>query len=118
MDPRENKLPKWAQELLQQERMKYLVRFPDQPAPEPDISEHIGHGKAPRLQWIYSQNSSGVYRHWVGKTGYLYHDAAEEGHGSQVRGKYWLHKEDAELAHLWAVCTECALRILRAKGGA
>jgi hypothetical protein len=116
-DPRETKLPKWAQDLIAEERMKYLVRFPDRPCPEPDIMEYTGHSRdAPRHTWIYSENSYRVFAHWVGKNGYLFADEREGGSGAQVRGHYYLNKEDAELAHLWRVCRECALRILKARG--
>ena len=115
-DPREKKLPKWAQELLHEERMKSVVRFPDEPSPEPDISEHIGSAAAPRGQYIYSITPNGVFTHWVGKSGYLYSSQKEESFGSQVRGDFWLSKDDARLAYLWRVCTRAAKGILKAMG--
>ena len=115
-DPRENKLPKWAQELLYQERMKSVVRFPDEPAPRPDISERIGSARAPKGQWIYSQNLYNVSPHWIGKDGYMYKTTDESSFGSQVRGDFWLSREDARLAHIWNVCTYAAKSILEAQG--
>ena len=115
MDPREHKLPKWAQDLLTQERMNCVVRFPDEPAPPPDISEELGHARAPRSSWIYSTNVRGVRAWWVAENGYIYKGMSASGFGTPVRGNFWLKEEDAHLAHLWDVCTCAARDILRVR---
>jgi hypothetical protein len=113
-DERESKLPRWAQDALAHERKAALVRFPDQPRPTPDISEPTGHGRAPREQWIYSQNVSGVFAHWVGSNGYLFRSEKEGSFGSQVRGNYYLTAEAALLAHRWHVAEMAAHSMLMA----
>jgi hypothetical protein len=116
-DEREEKLPKWAQDLLREERMKAIVRFPDEPAPEPDFVENCGHARAPRCTWIYSENQFRVFSHWVGSSGYMYESQEEIGFGQQIRGKFWLHEDDARRAHLWRVCRDSAEAILKAMDG-
>ena len=118
-DPREEKLPKWTQELLHQERLKSALRFPDTPAPTPDFTtqQHGGFvGQKPQEGTeLFSSNSDQIFRHFVGVNGYLHSNERLSGFGARASGSYYLCLQDARLARRWMVARRCAEKMLSAE---
>ena len=118
-DPREDKLPKWAQELIAVERTKTALSWPNEPKPEPLCRFDGGSGvfvagERPSVGdtlWHYrtaygvsgGQVSSVVFDgHYVERNG---------GNKSRAAGLYYATERDATLALLWAECEAAADRL-------
>ena len=94
-DPRENKLPKWAQELLQKERLKNALCL-SRPCPEPDWTADVNgfpfDDKPPKGQVLYSPSVSFLKPPEVVFDGWNIIKGSAKYRAS---GPYFIHRNDA-----------------------
>ena len=118
-DPREDKLPKWAQELIAVERTKTALSWPNEPKPEPLCRFDGGNGafvdgekpKAGDTLWQY-RTAYGVSGGQVSSVVFdgMYVERSGGGR-SRAGGQYYATERDATLALLWAECEASADRL-------
>ena len=118
-DPREDKLPKWAQELIAVERTRTALSWPNEPKPEPICRFDGGSGmlvsgerpNAGSVMWYFVK--SDTFRQ--GRTESVAFDGIYEvsrgGNKSRPNGPYYATERDATLALLWAECEASADRL-------
>lgn len=127
-DPREHNLPKWAQKLLRQERLKSALCFPEAPRPPADFKiGGSGEGIGTPTLWdceadaLYSiiggRNEARLAKCWVAR-GYIYGTEDCKGIGSRGNGEYWIDERDAILALRWDVAMHAAERLVQIQTGA
>lgn len=111
-DPREAKLPKWAKEILQAERMENSLSWPKEPEPKPVA---IYHGGA--LIEGEPIADGGV---WTRRSGLLAAERVtfEDGcalspHGTPIgaTGAFYETKRDVLLVLLWEECRKAAAHL-------
>jgi len=128
VDPREHKLPKWAQELLRQERLQAVLRFPEAPRPEPDWSfDASGHDKfhrkmTPGAKIWQVQSGYGLPKivfSVVGDDGRHIYSAPgrKRGFSRRPHGYYFASHADAVLALRWSIATMAAEALLDVEEG-
>lgn len=134
-DTRENKLPKWAQELIEETRIGLALRWPSEPEPEPSfsvtrrgdarLSENVFWSPpdyALGATWFRLLGSSTqplVKSVFIAMNRIEFQDeeAAKiaQGHhyrgGYQCEGPYWSNRRDALLAGHWRACRDFAGRL-------
>jgi hypothetical protein len=117
-DPREKKLPKWAQEMLAHERVSADLRWPSEPEPKP-IAVLSGDSYPPE-----SIRGRTVYKVYGGYHG-AYVDAVSIGadgyvrcemqaYGSRPHGTFYATRNEALLAAWWRECKASAAVIHKA----
>ena len=119
-DPREDKLPKWAQELIAVERTKTALSWPNEPKPEPLCrfdggSGALVSGKGPKdgdTLW-HHQKAYGFSGWQVSSVVFDDHNYVKRNNGGSSRpdGLYYATERDATLALLWAECEAAADRL-------
>ena len=115
-DPREAKLPKWAQDALASARRRADLAWPSMPKPEPycvaDVNGHTT-GKDPKGRTLYKVfggfhgamvESANIdnSRHIVRGDG---------GFGQRMQGEFYATRSDAILAAWWRECEASATAI-------
>ena len=122
MDPREAKLPKWAQEALEEARTRAALAWPGFPDPAPAFTADGASGDAtPHSDgfywqtWLtYGAERSKVERVWVrARIRYSSPQEAErrEGFGSRCDGRYYATREEAFQAAAWLEAAAAAKRL-------
>ena len=114
-DPREAKLPKWAQEALEAERVRAALCWPSEPEPEPDFEFDVNGfcaGEYPATGaelWLLSGTDSiiGVTMGEGGRS-LAYKSAIL---GSRPIGRFFARRSDAILALRWRRSREAARRL-------
>jgi hypothetical protein len=124
-DPREEKLPVWARQLLEDTRARIVVRFPDAPDPRFAARDNDSGMNPPpqevreRYMWKLTATHVGgvrARRVWICKGGFEYHEKPApgiRGGGSRNSTLYWT-EADAALAAQHNTCRDAARRVLTA----
>lgn len=119
-DPREKKLPQWAQQLLEDERVKVALRFPSEPDPAPDfIASQTGGnwtGATPyRGERLFQVVGEDRILSYIANGLYLYRDAAMKGNGKRPSGPFFLELDDARISLRYRIAKRAAYQLLRAE---
>jgi hypothetical protein len=118
-DPREKKLPQWAQQLLYDERLKIALRYPEAPDPDPDFVASQESGA-----WVGTKPIDGSRLFYVsgefirmaflfGRS--LHHDRKATSFGRRPAGPFFIHEHDARLALRWKKARRAAHDLLQAE---
>ena len=121
-DPREAKLPVWARELLETERLRAALAWPTEPDPEPRCvmsgasGQCLSGNDSDGEVWVANAHRGDVRRAEL-RARHLYFSAYDSQHniGSRPDGALYGSESDARTALRWAVARDCAKR-LRAAG--
>jgi len=113
-DERESKLPKWAQELLEAERIRAAFAWPNEAEPEPlvvfDANGNVTVGSRPEPDTkLWQAVPSGHVVKWVFNGNRVFHSGRETLHTPV--GRYYATEPEATLALRWVLCREFALRL-------
>lgn len=122
IDPREDKLPKWAQETILRERRSGLVSPPPFERPAPDYQKRNSlffAGERPVMKWVYGvaaghRGAFTTYRRFAGKDTILYDNEKCEGFGSRADGVFWFSEGDARKEVAWRTADHSAKRLYEA----
>jgi hypothetical protein len=118
-DPRENKLPQWAQQLLYDERLKVALRFPEDPDPVPNYVANQNSGF-----WMDQRPKNGTKLFYVSGqhiriafvfAGSIYDSDDANGWGRRPAGPFFVHEGDARLALRWKKARRAAADLLQAE---
>ena len=115
-DPREMKLPKWAQERIGEMRRRADLAWPCDPKPDPvavmDDNGFATKGESQRdltlwktMVGFHNMSVSSVY---INRNGYEQRGA---GFGSRMCGAYYATEREAILAAWWEACEHSATAI-------
>jgi hypothetical protein len=116
-DPREAKLPKWAQDLLEAERTRAALAWPTEPDPEPravfDGGLHSVVRGDPSDGIVFEFNAYTCATYSTELRGrHVY--SAPNGIGSRPDGPVYATEADARLALRWKIARDCARRLRKA----
>ncbi len=124
-DPREAKLPQWAQQLLEAERVKAALAWPTEPAPAPDLvfdnngRPTVGERKDGYVYQVVPHagfdGRGRVNKYYLRGWSLVGDPDAERMSGSRPEGAYYRLPRDAALALLWAVARESAKALYEAR---
>lgn len=118
-DPREKKLPQWAQQLLEDERLKVSLRFPEAPEPKPRFKASQTSGRFIGEQPCDGQRLfyvSGVFiRDGYHEDGLIYSAIGKRGSKRRPSGPYFLSEAGARLSLRWKLSRRFARDLLRAE---
>lgn len=106
-DPREAKLPKWAKDMLYEERRVAALSWPKEPEPKPivvyDANGHATEGTAIENGIAWRINHGYRKPEKVGfEKGYVSRENA--GFMSRASGAFYASERDANVALLWLQC--------------
>lgn len=120
-DPREAKLPKWAQEMFSEVRIRSDLSWPNEPRPEPVVvadgaSGHVEIGREFKGEaWkVYGGagfSGRSVKRVVIDDIRTERDPAFPRSGGSRMGGRYYATERDAWLAAWWDECVDSARRI-------
>ena len=125
IDPREDKLPKWAQELIERERIKASLSWPQFPKPEPVFTCGPNIRSAPtefrgQQFWQSNVHSGRVTRRWMGKAGGQFTTEEAEatlgrtyGWGESCSGDYYATERDGWRFMAWSIAESAAFALYR-----
>ena len=120
-DPREDKLPKWAQELIERERIKASLSWPQFPKPEPVFTCGPNIRSAPtEFRGQSNVHSGRVTRRWMGKAGGQFTTEEAEatagrtcGWSESCSGDYYATERDAWRVMAWSIAESAAGALYR-----
>jgi hypothetical protein len=116
IDPREAKLPLWAQNLLEEHRTAAALAWPGRPDPAP-LTEAGMKARVGLTVFEFTAPSAShpaVIMSFVDRYGILRRDGAGHGIGTHARsGPYYASETDAWLAAQWAMCRHAAQQLRR-----